>query len=75
MHRHEEVARMTHLSRYCPGCSEERLFEQVHAEPASCPDALEGDCQEWGFTVCGEALIIGLPWPHPARGATASRAA
>ena len=28
MHRNEEVARMTHLSRYCTGCSEERLFEQ-----------------------------------------------
>ncbi len=66
---------MTHLSRYCTGCSEERLFEQFHAEPASCPDALEGDCQEWGCTVCGEALIIGLPWRHPARGATASKAA
>jgi hypothetical protein len=52
---------MTHLSRYCIGCSEERLFEQFHAEPASCPDAPEGDCQEWGCTVCGDALMIGLP--------------
>jgi hypothetical protein len=52
---------MTHLSRYCHGCSEERLFEQFHAEPASCPDAPEGDCQEWGCIVCGEALLIGLP--------------
>jgi hypothetical protein len=47
---------MTHLSRYCIGCSEERLFEQFHAEPASCPDAPEGDCQEWGCTVCGLPL-------------------
>ena len=61
MHRNEEVARMTHLSRYCTGCSEERLFEQFHAAPASCPDAPEGDCQEWGCTVCGDALMIGLP--------------
>ena len=66
---------MTHLSRYCTGCSEDRLFKQFHAEPASCPDTLEGDCQEWGCTVCGEALIIGLPWRPPARSATASRAA
>jgi hypothetical protein len=63
---------MTHLSRYCAECSEERLFEQFHAEPASCPDAPEGDCQEWGCTECGEALIIGLPLRHPA-GSSAPR--
>jgi hypothetical protein len=61
MHRNEEVARMTHLSRYCTGCSEERLFEQFHAEPASCPDAAEGDCQEWACIACGDAFMIGLP--------------
>ena len=66
---------MTHLSRYCAGCNQERLFEQFHAETASCPDAPEGDCQEWGCTVCGEALIIGLPWGDPASDTTASRAA
>jgi len=52
---------MTQLSRYCAGCSDERLFEQFHAEPASCPDVPDGDCQEWGCTSCGEALIVGLP--------------
>ncbi len=54
---------MTQLSRYCAGCNEERLFEQFHAEPASCPDAPDGDCPEWACAVCGEALIIGLPAP------------
>ena len=33
---------MTQLSRYCAECSDERLFEQFHAEPASCPDAPDG---------------------------------
>jgi hypothetical protein len=75
MHRNEEVARMTHLSRYCAGCSEEQLFEQFHAEPASCLDAPDGDCQEWGCTVCGEALILGLPLRELTDGRSASRAA
>lgn len=52
---------MTDLSRYCTGCHGERPFEQFHAEPASCPDVLNGDCPEWGCTVCGDALFIGLP--------------
>jgi hypothetical protein len=51
------------LARHCAGCNEERLFEQFHAEPASCPDAPDGDCQEWACTMCGDALIIGLPAP------------
>ena len=62
-HRTEEVARMTQLSRHCAGCNEDRLFEQFHAEPASCPDVPAGDCREWGCTMCGDALIIGLPGP------------
>ena len=66
---------MTQLSRYCAGCSEERLFEQFHAEPGTCPDALDGECQEWGCTVCGDALIIGLPAPAYAAGDSATRAA
>ena len=33
------------LIRHCTGCNEERLFEQFHAEPASCPDVPDG---EWG---------------------------
>jgi len=51
------------LSRHCAGCNDERLFEQFHAAPASCPDVPDGDCREWGCTVCGDALIIGLPAP------------
>jgi hypothetical protein len=52
--RHEEVARMTELSRYCAGCGEE-----FHAKPALCPDAPDGDCPEWACAVCGDAFIIG----------------
>jgi hypothetical protein len=63
-HRTEEVARMTQLNRHCAGCNEERLFEQFHAEPASCPDVPDGDCREWGCTMCGDALVIGLPVPE-----------
>jgi hypothetical protein len=48
---------------HCTSCNEERLFEQFHSEPASCPDVLDGDCQEWACAVCGDALIIGLPAP------------
>jgi len=51
------------LARHCAGCNEERLFEQFHAEPASCPDAPDGDCQEWACTMCGDALIIRLTAP------------
>ena len=56
------------LSMHCTGCNEERLFEQFHAEPASCPDVPDGDCQEWACAVCGDALIIGLPAPAYVRG-------
>ena len=56
------------LSRHCAGCNEERLFEQFHAEPASCPDVPDGDCQEWACTICGDALIIGLPVPAGVHG-------
>jgi hypothetical protein len=65
---------MTYLSRYCTECGDERLFEQFHAEPASCPDAADGACQEWGCTACGDALVIGLPGHDTAR-RDASRAA
>ena len=51
------------LIRHCTGCNEEQLFEQFHAEPASCPDVPDGECQEWACSVCGDALIIGLPAP------------
>jgi hypothetical protein len=52
---------MAQLTRYCAGCSEERPFEQLHAEPAACPDVPDGVCPEWGCSVCGDALFIGLP--------------
>ena len=74
-HRTEEVARMTQLSRHCAGCNEERLFEQFHAEPASCPDVPDGDCREWGCTECGDALIVGLPGRQYASRDSATRAA
>ncbi len=67
---------MTQLSRHCAECSGERLFEQFHAEPASCPDAPDGDCPEWGCTSCGGALIVGLPATSGQAGrARATRAA
>src|SRR5260370_36367188 len=74
-HRTEEVARMTQLSRHCAACNEERLFEQFHAEPASCPDGPDEECQEWGCTACGEALIIGLPAPSYLSSDSSARAA
>ena len=63
------------MSGRCAGCNQERLFEQFHAEPATCPDVPDGDCQEWACTVCGDALIIGLAAPEYARGGSAARAA
>jgi hypothetical protein len=63
------------MSGHCAGCNQERLFEQFHAEPATCPDVPDGDCQEWACTVCGDALIIGLSVPEYARGGSAARAA
>jgi len=50
---------MTHVTRYCTGCGDERPFEQLHAQ-ADCPDVPDGDCPEWGCTMCGDALFIGL---------------
>ena len=71
---------MTQLSsaqsvRHCTGCSEDRVFEQFHADPASCPDGLDGDCPEWGCTGCGGALIVGLPVPGHASRDRTTRAA
>ena len=42
---------------------------------ASCPDVPDGDCREWACTVCGDALIIGLPGPACAGRGDATRAA
>ena len=72
MHRTEEVATMT---RYCTGCGEEQLFEQLHAAAASCPDVPDGDCPEWGCSACGEALFIGLPVREHVSSGGAARAA
>ncbi len=63
------------LVMHCAGCNEERLFEQFHPGPASCPDVPDGDCREWGCTMCGDALIIGLPGPeYASRGSTTKAA-
>jgi hypothetical protein len=73
----EEVARMTALIhscaefRFCADCGDERPFEQFHAD---CPD-VPGECPEWGCTVCGAALIIGLPVPGYTAGNSVSKAA
>jgi hypothetical protein len=75
LHRTEEVVRMTHLTRHCTGCSDERPFERLHAEPGSCPDVPDGDCPEWGCSVCGEALFIGLPVREHVTSGSTSRAA
>ena len=74
-HRTEEVTTMTQLTRYCTGCSEERPFEQMHADLASCPDVPDGDCPEWGCSVCGEALFIGFAVREHVSSISASRAA
>ena len=66
---------MTQLTRYCTGCGDERPFDQMHAEPASCPDVPDGDCPEWGCSACGEALFIGLPVREHVSSGTAARAA
>jgi hypothetical protein len=71
----EEVARMTHVTRYCAGCGGERPFEQLHAEADGCPDVPDGDCPEWGCSLCGEALFIGLPVREHVSSGSASRAA
>ncbi len=66
---------MTYLNRHCIECGDEQLFEQFHAEPASCPDGLDGDCQEWACTICGDALIIGLPLREQVSRGSTSKAA
>ena len=75
LNRKEEVARMTHLTRYCTGCSDERLFEQFHAEPGGCPDVPDGDCPEWACTACGDALLISPPVSGYVSSGAASKAA
>jgi hypothetical protein len=61
--------------RYCPDCGWDRLFEQPHPEPASCPDAMDGLCPEWSDTECGAALLIEVSTgpAHAARAAEPGR--
>jgi hypothetical protein len=66
---------MTQLTRYCAGCSEDRPFGQLHADPGGCPDVPDGDCPEWGCLVCGDAFLIGVPAQEPASTARTVRAA
>jgi ribosomal protein L37AE/L43A len=47
--RSEAVSQMT---RYCPGCGGDQVFERPHAG--------QGDCPEWACTACGTALILGF---------------
>ena len=51
---------MTQLPGNCPGCGGDEPFEQLHraGELPGCPG---GECPEWGCTVCGAAVFIGLP--------------
>lgn len=48
------------VTRACPECDGERLFEQVHAEAGECPDSPDGHCPEWSCTGCGAALLAGF---------------
>jgi hypothetical protein len=66
---------MTYLSRYCTGCGEDQLFEQFHATADGCPDVVDGDCQEWACTGCGDAFVIGLPLLQQASRGSTSQAA
>ncbi len=65
----KEVQALNEMPRYCPGCEGERLFEQYHAEPGGCPDAPDGQCQEWACTECGTALVVGFVLRQEAAGA------
>jgi hypothetical protein len=49
----EEVASMSPMFRPCEDCGAERLFEQPHELPGSCPDSPDGLCPEWLCTECG----------------------
>jgi hypothetical protein len=50
---------MSQMFRSCPDCRAERLFEQYHDAPGSCPDSGDGICPEWSCTECGAALLAG----------------
>jgi hypothetical protein len=57
------------MFRPCQDCRGERLFEQPHAAPGSCPDSPGGQCPEWLCTECGAAVIT-MVRPAPAGPAT-----
>jgi hypothetical protein len=58
----EEVARMSPMFGRCEDCGGERLFEQPHEAPGSCPDSPDGRCPEWSCTDCG-AVLPAACWP------------
>ena len=51
---------MSQAFRPCGECGGDRLFEQHHEVPGSCPDAPDGECPEWACTGCGAALLAGF---------------
>ena len=54
------------VTRDCPECRGDRLFEQPHGIGGSCPDTPDGECPEWACTECGTALLAGFPLPQAA---------
>jgi hypothetical protein len=48
---------MSPMFHPCADCGGERLFEQRHDAPGSCPDSPSGLCPEWSCTECGAALL------------------
>jgi hypothetical protein len=59
---------MGQMFRLCTECGADRLFEQYHSQPGSCPDSADGDCPEWSCTGCGSALLIGIVPYHAEAG-------
>jgi hypothetical protein len=55
---------MAQTFRPCSECGGERLFEQHHDGPGSCPDSADGECPEWSCTGCGSALLAGFVLYH-----------
>jgi hypothetical protein len=53
---------MSPMFRRCEDCGGERLFEQPHEMPGSCPDSPDGRCPEWSCTECG-AVPPAVSWP------------
>jgi hypothetical protein len=49
------------MFRRCADCDGERLFEQPHETPGSCPDSPNGLCPEWSCTECGATVQAAVP--------------